>query len=108
MSTENHQNSGEDIGKGFVQVVYVPLRVHEPGGREGAVKAPLVNPAVCESIIAHISKRLGHSLGCGLALVCLTRNVEADNPTPVKALPLKAAASGLLASLVMPRMWHVD
>nr|DAH76876.1 MAG TPA: hypothetical protein [Caudoviricetes sp.] len=60
----------------------------------------LVNSAVGKGIIAHISKRLGHYLGGGLALVCLTGNVEADNPTPVKALPLKVAASGLFASLL--------
>jgi len=60
----------------------------------------LVNSAVGKGIIAHISKRLGHCLGCGLALVRLTGNVKADNPTPVKARPLKSAASGLLASLL--------
>nr|DAZ83082.1 MAG TPA: hypothetical protein [Caudoviricetes sp.] len=59
-----------------------------------------VNSAVGKGIIAHISKRLGHGLGSGLALVCLTGNAEADNPAPIKALPLKAAASGFLASLL--------
>ena len=62
--------------------------------------AELVNSAVGKGIIAHTRKRLGHGLGCGLALVRLTGDAEADDPAAAKALPLKAAASGLLASLL--------
>lgn len=43
MSTENHQIGGAKIEQEFVQFVYVPLRVREPGGRSNNFEADTLN-----------------------------------------------------------------